>query len=129
MNESILNSIKKPLGITADYKDFDPDIVFFINTVFPILRQLGVGPVEGFTITDETTKWSEYLNDNKNLENVKTFIYLKVKLLFDPPTASAHMQAIKESIAELEWRIKEECEIDFSITEYVRPTDKEDDDE
>lgn len=129
MNESILNSIKKLLGITADYKDFDQDIVLFINTVFPILRQLGVGPAEGFIITDENTKWSSYLNDNKNLEDVKAFIYLKVKLLFDPPAASAHMEAIKETVKELEWRIKEECEIDFSITEYARPTDKEDDDE
>ena len=129
MNESILNSIKKLLGIMPEYTDFDPDVMFFINTVFPILRQLGCGPKEGFTITGSETKWSEYLEDDKNLESVKLFIYLKVKLGFDPPAASAHMEAYKETIKELEWRIKEECEFDFSIDEYVKPTDEEDNDE
>lgn len=131
MNESILESIKKPLGIMPEYTDFDNDIIMFINTIFPILRQIGCGPIEGFMITDSNTKWSDYLGEENhvNLQNVKTFIYLKVKLLFDPPAASAHMTAITESIKELEWRIKEECEFNFSITEYVKPTDKEDDDE
>ena len=129
MNESILNSIKKLLGIVPEYTDFDQDITLFINSVFPILRQLGCGPKEGFTITDANTKWSDYIGDNKNLEIVKSFVYLKVRLLFDPPAASAHMEAFKQNISELEWRIKEECEFDFSIDEYEKPTDKEDSDE
>lgn len=129
MNESILNSIKKLLGIVPEYTDFDQDITLFINSVFPILRQLGYGPKEGFTITDANAKWSDYIGDNKNLEIVKSFVYLKVRLLFDPPAASAHMEAFKQTISELEWRIKEECEFDFSIDKYVKPTDKEDSDE
>jgi hypothetical protein len=103
--ESILNSIKKLLGPTEDYTHFDPDIVLHINSAFANLHQLGVGPEEGFTITDSEAKWSDYLEDKKTLEFVKAYIYLKVRLVFDPPTIGSVMESVKEAIKEYEWRI------------------------
>lgn len=105
MNESILTSIKKMLGITEEYTHFDQDIIIHINTVLMILHQLGVGPEEGFAIEDSYETWSDFLVDNKNIEAVKTYVYLKVRLLFDPPLSSAVTESINKSINELEWRL------------------------
>ena len=105
MEESILNSIKKLLGITAECTDFDTDIIIHINSVFMILNQLGVGPLEGFKIENSDNVWSEYVDDYDNLEAIKTYIYLKVKLIFDPPLSSTVMEANKQMINELEWRL------------------------
>ena len=103
--ESILTSIKKLLGITEEYDQFDPDIIMHINSVFMILTQLGVGPAEGFSIEDDTTVWTDFIQDVKKLESVKTYIYLKVKLLFDPPLSSAVIESMNRLINELEWRL------------------------
>ena len=103
--ESILTSIKKLLGITEEYDQFDPDIIMHINSVFMILTQLGVGPAEGFSIEDDTSVWSDFIQDIKKLESVKTYIYLKVKLLFDPPLSSAVIDSTNRLINELEWRL------------------------
>lgn len=104
--ESILTSIKKLLGITEEYDQFDADIVMHINTVFLNLSQIGVGPGEGFSIEDKSTEWSEFLpSDHKLFEAVKTYIYLKVRLLFDPPINSAVIESINHNIAEIEWRL------------------------
>ena len=103
--ESILTSIKKMLGISEDYTQFDEDIVRHINSVFLTLTQLGVGPAGGFKIEDNTAEWTDFIEDNIHLEAVSTYIYLKVKLLFDPPPSSAVIQSMKEQIAELEWRL------------------------
>lgn len=111
--DSILNSIKKMLGITPDYTHFDSDIIMHINSVFMILQQLGVGPKEGFHIEDESTLWEDYLDDPSKLQIVKSYMGLRVRLLFDPPTSSAHMESIKQQIAEFEWRMNvavETCE-------------------
>lgn len=108
--ESILNSIKKPLGMDADYDHFDEDIIMHINTAFMILNQLGVGPPEGFKIEDDTTEWTDFISDTKRIEAIKTYIYLKVKLIFDPPLNSAVIETYKQQIAELEWRINVEAE-------------------
>jgi hypothetical protein len=102
---SILNDIKKLLGLDSSYTVFDQDIIIHINSVFMILRQLGVGPEEGYKITDANNIWSEFSEDNIFIESVKTYIYLKVKMYFDPPQNSAHAQAIQAQIAELEWRL------------------------
>lgn len=102
--ESILLSIKKLLGIMPDYTQFDDDIIIHINTAFATLNQLGVGPSEGFMIEDRFAEWQEYTT-SKNLTMIKTYIYLKVRLLFDPPTSSVLVESINRSIAELEWRI------------------------
>ena len=105
MSDSILNSIKKLLGLTEDYKFFDADIIMHINMAFMILYQLGVGTEAPFSIEDETPVWSDFLGDSQDLYGVKTYIYLKVKLVFDPPQSSAVMEAIKQNIQELEWRL------------------------
>lgn len=105
MEESILTSIKKLLNLSEEYTPFDTDIIMHINTVFNILNQLGIGP-EGFRIEDDIATWSSFLKDDvSELESVKTYIYLKVKLMFDPPLNSSILESIKQLIAELEWRI------------------------
>lgn len=103
--DSILTSVKKMLGITEEYTHFDQDIMIHINTVFTILTQIGVGPDEGFVIEDESTEWSEFIHSGSNLESIKTYVYLKVRLLFDPPASSVVVDAINRSLNELEWRI------------------------
>jgi hypothetical protein len=103
--DSILTSIKKLLGIAEDYKEFDTDIIIHINTAFSKLNQLGVGPEEGFSIKDKTSVWTEFLADAKNLESVKTYVYLIVRLVFDPPQSSAVMTSMENTINQLEWRL------------------------
>lgn len=105
MDDSILDSIKKILGMPPDYDAFDTDLVIHINSVFGILAQLGVGPAGGFSISDNTTLWKAYLGDSKDLEMVKSYTALKVRLVFDPPTIGAVMDAMKEQIREYEWRL------------------------
>lgn len=105
MDDSILDSIKKILGMPPDYDAFDTDLVIHINSVFGILAQLGVGPEDGFSISDNTTLWRFYLPNSKNLEMVKSYIALKVRLVFDPPSVGAVMDALKEQIREFEWRL------------------------
>ena len=87
--ESILTSIKKLLGLGAEYTHFDPDIIMHINTVFFDLNRIGVGPEEGFMIEDDTTTWLDYIPDQAKFEAVKTYVYIKVKLVFDPPPSPA----------------------------------------
>lgn len=105
IDASILYSIKKLLGIMPDYKQFDTDIIMHINSVFMVLNQLGVGPDKGFRITDSTSKWTDYISDTDNLDAVKSYIHLKVKIMFDPPLNGTVMEAHKQMIAELEWRL------------------------
>ena len=103
--ESILDSIKKLLGISAEYTQFDDDIIMHINTVFLNLNQLGVGPAEGFFIEDNSTEWFDFIGEEVNYNAAKTYVYLKVKLLFDPPLSSAVLESTKNMISELEWRL------------------------
>ena len=108
--ESILTSVKKLLGITEDCTDFDSDIILHINTVFTILTQMGVGPEEGFSIEDKSKKWNEFISNKLYFESVKTYVFLKVKLLFDPPLSTAVMESINRMISELEWRLNSAAE-------------------
>lgn len=103
--ESILTSIKKLLGIAEEYEHFDPDIIMHINSVLSILTQLGVGPSEGFRIEDSSATWVDFVGDSINYESVKTYMHLKVKLLFDPPLSSAVIESMTRMISELEWRL------------------------
>ena len=105
MDSSILPSIKKLLGIAKEDTSFDQDIIMHINTVFAILAQLGVGPSNGFSIEDDGAIWSDYLGNAANLELVKSYIYMKVRSMFDPPTSSILADAMNKNISELEWRI------------------------
>ena len=104
--ESILNSIKKLLGIAEDYDHFDSDIIMHINSVFATLTQLGVGPEDGFSIDDECAKWEDFLPEERMLHSVKSYMFMKVKLMFDPPLSSAVIECTKEQIKELEWRLQ-----------------------
>ena len=117
---SILTSIKKMLGIEESYTHFDSDLIMHINSVFVILKQLGIGPENGFAIEDRSATWDDYLGSNKNLEFVKTYIYLKVRLLFDPPTSSAMIEAVNKNISELEWRINIEAETNTEVNQNVQ---------
>lgn len=103
--ESILQTVKKLLGITDEYKVFDTDLMIHINSVLSVLRQIGVGPENGFVITGDSETWNDYLGDDPRLETVKTYVYLKVKTIFDPPTSSIIAEATNRMISELEWRI------------------------
>ena len=103
--ESILDSIKKLLGIQKEYTHFDSDLIMHINTVLSVLTQLGIGPTKGFSISDNTSKWKDFIGDDPRLESVRSFIHLKVKLLFDPPMSSAVIESINHMIEELEWRL------------------------
>ena len=105
MADSILNSTKKILGLEADYSAFDLDILMHINTVFTTLNQIGIGPDNGFAIEDAVTTWDDFLNGDLRLNSVKTYIYLRVRMLFDPPTTSYLISAMKEQVTELEWRL------------------------
>lgn len=103
--ESILISIKKLLGISEEDTNFDQDLIMHINSVFMILTQLGVGPSKGFSIKDENDVWSDFIPEQSSLEAVKSYVYMKVRLMFDPPLSSAVEDAINRNISELEWRL------------------------
>lgn len=102
---SILTDTKKILGIAEEYTAFDQDIITHINSVFVILNGLGVGPEEGFDISDKTAVWTDFLGDDKRLNSVRSYVYLRVRLLFDPPQTSFHIAALENQYKELEWRL------------------------
>ena len=103
-NDSILNTVKKYLGIVEEYRHFDQDIVMHINGIFMILNQLGIGPSTGFSIEDETTTWSDF-TDTTFIEAVRPYVCMRVRLLFDPPTSSFVLSSLENQIKEYEWRL------------------------
>lgn len=106
MENSILNSIKKMIGPTIEDTYFDADLIIHINSVFSILKQLGIGPDSGFSIADSTATWSEYIGDDSaEWNDVITYVYLRVKLLFDPPLNASVIASMEKTISELEWRL------------------------
>jgi hypothetical protein len=107
---SILNTIKKLIGISEDDTSFDQDLIVHINSSLMSVSQLGIGPSGGIFITDELNKWSDLLGERTDLEAVKTYIYLKVRLIFDPPSNSFLVDAIKKEISEIEWRLNSQVE-------------------
>lgn len=114
--ESILTSIKKMLGIAEKDNVFDTDIIMHINSVFMTLTQLGVGPSEGFYIEDASTDWTEFIPDPNKLQAVKTYMFLKVKLLFDPGSVgSSTLASYERTIQELEWRLNVAVESNDTI--------------
>jgi hypothetical protein len=110
MSDSILANTKKLLGLVDDYTAFDDDIIIHINSVFMILNQMGIGPENGFAIEDASATWDYFLDDDLRLSSVKSYMYLRVRMLFDPPTTSYLITAIKEQIQEIEWRLKTQRE-------------------
>lgn len=103
--ESILESTKKLLGIAEGYTYFDSDIIMHINSVFSVLAQLGVGPPGGFSINGQEAVWNDFFRDGDVMESVKSYMYLKVRLLFDPPLSTAVLESMKRMADELEWRL------------------------
>ena len=103
--DSILTSIKKLLGIAEEYTIFDADIIMHINSTFMVLQQLGVGPPEGFYIEDTQAYWEDFIPDLERLRAVRTYMGLKVRLLFDPPSSTAVLGAYESMIKEYEWRL------------------------
>lgn len=117
--DSILTSIKKLLGIAKEDTSFDHDIIMHINSVLMILTQVGVGPSDGFVIEDESALWSDFTQDYKKLIAIKSYVYLKVRLLFDSTTLSSTViESINRQIEELEWRLN------FAV-EYTIPSGEE----
>lgn len=117
MEQSILLSTKKNLGIDAAYTVFDLDILTHINTAFFNLTQLGVGPATGFSIEDDTAEWANFFEDDNNIHSVKTYVYLKVRQLFDPPATSYAIEAFNKQVEQLEWRLN----VHREETEWVDP--------
>lgn len=105
MDQSILTGTKKILGLDESYTAFDPDIITHINSVFGTLNQLGVGIDTGFTIEDASAVWTDFIAEGPMLGLIRTYVYLKVRVLFDPPTLSYLIEATNNQIKELEWRI------------------------
>ena len=110
--DSILTSIKNMLGIVEEFYAFDESLIIYINTAFATVRQLGVGPPEGFSISDDTATWDDVDIDPMVLGMAKTLIYMKVRQMFDPATGAA-ADAIKSSISELEWRITNAIDVEL----------------
>ena len=110
MEESIFESIKSLLGPDASYDVFDQDILIHINTAISVLTQLGVGPATGFMVTGPDETWQDFIGDDKTLQMVKSYIYMKVKMIFDPPTNSSVLKAYEEACKEYEWRINVEVD-------------------
>lgn len=117
VKDSILLCTKKILGISADYDVFDVDVITHINTVFADLLQLGIGPENGYEIEDETALWSDYLGDNLRFGMVKSYMYLRVQSLFDPPATGFHLEARQKQIDKMEWRIN----VARETTDWVDP--------
>lgn len=113
--DSILVSVKKLLGIDAEYTIFDPDIIIHINTAFAVLNQLGVGPEEGFMIESDSEVWDDYIVDY-NFMMAKTFVFLKVKIAFDPPSSTALLESMNRQLDELTWRLEVEGNTHTNVT-------------
>jgi hypothetical protein len=108
--ESILNSIKSLIGIQEDDTSFDYDILITINSILSVLTQVGVGPEEGYEITGSKETWSDFMADDPKMSSVKSYVYMRVKMLFDPPLSSSVAESYNASIKEFEWRLNLEAE-------------------
>ena len=108
--DSILESIKDRVGVSEDDRSFDTDIIDLINSAFADLNDIGVGPSEGFSISDKTDNWDDFSDDVRVLSSVKDFVYLTVKLTFDPPTQSALLTSMENRLKKLEWRLNVKCD-------------------
>lgn len=109
--DSILDDIKKMLGLSSDYTVFDKDIIIHINTAIMALQQMGVGVSYAYYVKNARDRWDDFLNGHEDLEAVKTYIYLRVRMAFDPPTSSAVIDAMNRTMSELEWRLNVRADI------------------
>ena len=118
--DSILLWVEKSIGIAEGDNHFDPEIIAHINSAFRVLKQLGVGPSKGFAIADENAVWSDFIDDPIEIAGVKSYMYAKVKLIFDPPLSASHKEALKETVNEFEWRLNIDVETE---PEQPKPID------
>jgi len=102
---SILTDTKKTLGIAEDYTVFDLEVMMHINSALSTVVQLGIGPEEGFEVLDATAEWADFIGTDLRLNSVKTYVYLRVRLLFDPPTTSYLIDSLQKQLEQLEWRL------------------------
>lgn len=116
LEASILNTIKKLIGVDPEYDVFDQDILVHINSALSTLTQIGAGPANGLFVEDETAKWSDFFTE-AGLNPIKSYVYLRVRMMFDPPSSSFVLTSYKEQIKELEWRINVEADDSW----YVGP--------
>lgn len=116
-NDSILTTTKKMCGLAEDYTAFDIDIITHINSVLTTLHDLGIGPEDGYMIEDKDPVWGDFLGDAKHMNAVKTYVYLKVRMFFDPPATSYAIAAMQDQIKELEWRLNVRRE----ATDWIDP--------
>ena len=126
--ENILDSIKKLLGIDEMDLNFDQELIMHINSVFMVLNQLGVGPVGGFKISSNEEVWTDFVGTRLDLESVKSYIYLKVRLLFDPPQNSFLVGSIEKQIEEQEWRLQVQVE-PYALSAAAELLEDEEDEE
>ena len=105
MEESILKTIKQLIGCPDDFEQFDLDLIVHINLAFATLTHIGVGPKEGYRITGADNAWSEFEDDAQKLSLIKDYVYIKTRLLFDPPISGSLMDSLKEQLKEMEWRL------------------------
>ena len=124
MEDSILKSTKKILGLADDYTVFDLDVITHINAAFSILDQLGVGPLGGFFIEDESAEWGDYIAPSNQLNLIKTYVFLKVRMLFDPPGTSFLITAMTDQIKEYEWRLNVFREVELPPEEIDEQEDR-----
>lgn len=123
VEDSILLSVKKNLGLDPSMTHFDPDITMCINTALNVLTQLGVGPVDGFVISSEDNTWDQFIGEDRRLNMVKTYVSIKTKLIFDPPTVGAVMESYKEQVKEYEWRLNVQVDPEDTFDEEVTSYD------
>lgn len=116
ISNSILNTIKKLIGLDKDYGVFDIDLIVAINSSFMILNQLGIGPEKPFSITDGTATWADFFGDEEIFALAKSYIYLRTKLLFDPPSSGVLHEAVERQISEFEWRMHVQADYNDSTT-------------
>jgi len=121
MTESILNSTKASLGIPEEQTAFDVELLMHINSAFTTLTQLGVGPSSGLTVEDDVPVWSDLIGNDPRLNSAKSYVYLRVKLLFDPPEVGFVLTAMKQQIEEQEWRLNVTVDDELPIEEEVLP--------
>lgn len=113
MSDSVLTTIKQMLGYDEDYEAFDTDIIVLINSAFLVLNQIDIGPDVPFTISDKTATWADFVSGDTNFEAIKTFIYLKVKVVFDPPTSSYVLDAYNKQMDEYLVRLRDQNEVNY----------------
>ena len=125
MTDSIFNSVKKVVGLLGDVGSFDEDVLLYINSVVSTLRQLGLSIPSDFYVLDDVQTWSDLLGEFRDLDLVKSYMAMKVRLMFDPPSSSFGLTSMTEMVTELEWRINVLTDQPYSVPVLPSPEGSE----